>query len=54
MIGGLKAVMGYTGNKNIEEMRKNCQFNKISNSSLKESHPHNIQITSETPNYTTN
>lgn len=54
MIGGLKAAMGYTGNKNIEEMRKNCQFNKISNSSLKESHPHNIQITSETPNYTTN
>ena len=54
MIGGLKAAMGYTGNKNIQEMRKNCQFNKISNSSLKESHPHNIQITSETPNYTTN
>jgi IMP dehydrogenase len=54
MIGGLKAAMGYTGNKTIKEMRKNCQFNKISNSSLKESHPHNIQITSETPNYTTN
>ncbi|MDB2550269.1 IMP dehydrogenase [Rickettsiales bacterium] len=54
MIGGLKAAMGYTGNKTIKEMRKNCQFNKISNSSLRESHPHNIQITSETPNYTTN
>lgn len=53
MIGGLKAAMGYTGNQNIDEMRKNCQFNKISNSALAESHPHSIQITSETPNYTT-
>lgn len=54
LIGGLKASMGYTGNKTINEMRNNCQFAKISNSALSESHPHNIQITSETPNYTTN
>jgi IMP dehydrogenase len=53
MVGGLKASMGYTGNRTIAEMRKNCEFIKITNSALKESHPHNIKITNEAPNYTT-
>ncbi len=53
LIGGLKAAMGYTGNGTVEEMRKNCEFVRITNSGLKESHPHSITITSEAPNYTT-
>ncbi len=51
LVGGLRAAMGYTGNKNIEEMQKNCQFVRITNAGLKESHPHNIVITQEAPNY---
>ena len=53
LVGGLKSAMGYTGCATIEEMRKNCTFVKITNSGLKESHPHSITITSESPNYTT-
>lgn len=53
LIGGLKSAMGYTGNSTIEEMRKNCTFVRITNSGLRESHPHSITITSEAPNYTT-
>jgi IMP dehydrogenase len=53
LVGGLKSSMGYTGNATIEEMRKNCTFVKITNSGLRESHPHSITITSESPNYTT-
>ncbi len=51
LVGGLKAAMGYTGNATIEEMRHNCNFVKITNSGLRESHPHSINITSEAPNY---
>jgi IMP dehydrogenase len=53
LVGGLKSAMGYTGNGTIEAMRKNCNFVKITNSGLRESHPHSITITSESPNYTT-
>jgi IMP dehydrogenase len=53
LVGGLKAAMGYTGNANIENMQQNCTFVQITNSGLKESHPHSITITSEAPNYTT-
>lgn len=53
LVGGLKAAMGYTGNATIEEMNNNCEFVKITNSGLRESHPHSITITSEAPNYTT-
>lgn len=53
LVGGLKSAMGYTGNATIEEMRHNCQFVRITNSGLKESHPHSIAITSESPNYST-
>lgn len=51
LVGGLKAAMGYTGNGTIEEMRHNCNFVKITNSGLRESHPHSISITQEAPNY---
>ena len=53
LIGGLKSSMGYTGNATIEEMRHNCNFVRITNSGLRESHPHSITITSEAPNYST-
>ncbi len=53
LIGGLKSAMGYTGNATIEEMRNNCDFVRITNSGLRESHPHSISITSESPNYST-
>ena len=53
LVGGLKSAMGYTGNKTIKEMNKNCSFIKITNSGLKESHAHSINITSESPNYST-
>ncbi len=53
LVGGLKAAMGYTGNGTIEEMRHKSTFVKITNSGLRESHPHSISITSESPNYST-
>ena len=53
LVGSLKAAMGYTGNANIEAMQQNCTFVQITNSGLRESHPHSITITSEAPNYTT-
>lgn len=51
MVGGLRAAMGYTGNRTIPEMQTNCQFVKITNAGLKESHVHDVQITRESPNY---
>ncbi len=51
MIGGLRAGMGYCGASNIEELIENSQFVKITAASLKESHPHDIHITKEAPNY---
>ncbi|HEU0216733.1 MAG TPA: IMP dehydrogenase [Stellaceae bacterium] len=51
LIGGLKAAMGYTGNRTIAEMQQNCQFVRITGSGLRESHVHDIAITREAPNY---
>lgn len=51
LLGGLRSGMGYCGAKNIEELHANAQFVEISAASLKESHPHDIQITKEAPNY---
>ena len=51
LLGGLRAGMGYCGAKNTKELQENSQFIKISAASLKESHPHDIQITKEAPNY---
>ena len=50
MVGGLRAGMGYTGSKTIDGL-KNAQFIRITNAGVIESHPHNITITSEAPNY---
>ncbi len=50
-VGGLRAGMGYCGAPNIETLQKTAQFVKITSASLKESHPHDIHITKEAPNY---
>jgi IMP dehydrogenase len=51
MVGGLRAGMGYCGAKNIEELRTKTRFVRVSSASVSESHPHDIQITKEAPNY---
>lgn len=51
LIGGLRAGMGYTGMPTIGKLRKDAKFIKISNAALIESHPHDISITKEAPNY---
>jgi IMP dehydrogenase len=51
LVGGLKAAMGYTGNRTVPEMQTNCNFVKITNAGLRESHVHDIMITNEAPNY---
>ncbi len=51
LVGGLRAGMGYCGCRTIEELKENGRFIKISAASLKESHPHDIHITKEAPNY---
>jgi IMP dehydrogenase len=52
LIGGLKAGMGYLGTRDIAELRKEAQFIQVSHASVRESHPHDIAITQEAPNYT--
>ena len=54
LMGGLKSGMGYCGAPNIEALRKNSSFVRITSAGLKESHPHDIYITKEAPNYTMN
>jgi IMP dehydrogenase len=51
LVGGLRAAMGYTGCATVDEMRQNCEFVRISNAGLAESHAHDVQITRESPNY---
>ncbi|GAB6928056.1 IMP dehydrogenase [Paenibacillus sp. JCM 10914] len=51
LIGGLRSGMGYCGTANLHELRNETQFIKISGAGLRESHPHDIQITKEAPNY---
>ncbi len=51
LVGGLRAGMGYTGAGSIEELHKKAQFMRISAAGLTESHPHDVQITKEAPNY---
>ncbi|MBY6042696.1 IMP dehydrogenase [Phaeobacter italicus] len=51
LVGGLRAAMGYTGCATVDEMRKNCEFVRITGAGLKESHVHDVQITRESPNY---
>ncbi|MGN0794357.1 MAG: IMP dehydrogenase [Aristaeellaceae bacterium] len=54
MIGGLRSGMGYCGAPNIDHLRKNAEFIKITGAGLAESHPHDISITKEAPNYSRN
>lgn len=54
MLGGLRAGMGYTGCSTIAELHEKAKFIRITGAGLKESHPHDIQITKESPNYSYN
>ena len=51
IIGGLRSGMGYVGAATIADLRENAQFVKITNAGLRESHPHDVQITKKAPNY---
>jgi IMP dehydrogenase len=51
LVGGLRAGMGYCGTRNIEELRSRTRFIKVSAAAVQESHPHDIAITQEAPNY---
>src|SRR5579871_5689783 len=53
LIGGLRAAMGYTGNRSIKDMQRNCTFVRITAAGLRESHVHDIAMTREAPNYST-
>lgn len=53
MDGGLRAGMGYVGAANLKELNDNAQFVQITGAGLRESHPHDVQITKEAPNYST-
>ncbi|MCE5214726.1 MAG: IMP dehydrogenase [Methanobacterium sp.] len=53
LIGGLKASMGYSGANDIKKMQENARFIRITNSGVTESHPHDLLITNESPNYPT-
>ena len=54
LLGGLRSGMGYTGCATIQELHDKAQFVRITGAGLKESHPHDIQITKEAPNYSVN
>jgi len=51
LVGGLRAGMGYCGTRNIQELMNRTRFVRVSGASVSESHPHDIQITKEAPNY---
>jgi IMP dehydrogenase len=51
LVGGLRAAMGYTGNATVAEMQRNCEFLRITNAGLRESHVHDVHLTREAPNY---
>jgi IMP dehydrogenase len=50
-MGGLRSGMGYCGCQTIDELKENGRFIKMTSAALRESHPHDIQITKEAPNY---
>ena len=51
LVGGLRAAMGYTGNRTITELQKNCTFRRVTTAGLSESHIHDVAITRQPPNY---
>ena len=53
LIGGLKSAMGYCGVRTIDELKKDTRFVRITSAGLRESHPHDVMITKEAPNYST-
>ncbi|MGG2990287.1 IMP dehydrogenase [Geobacillus stearothermophilus] len=53
LVGGLRAGMGYCGTRNLDELREKTQFVRMTGAGLRESHPHDVQITKEAPNYST-
>ena len=54
LTGGLKSGMGYTGSKDLSNLRKNAKFVRLTNSGIAESHVHGVQVTKEAPNYRSN
>ncbi|MGG3575387.1 IMP dehydrogenase [Bacillus gobiensis] len=52
LVGGLRSGMGYCGTKNLQALREEAQFIRMTGAGLRESHPHDVQITKESPNYT--
>jgi len=53
LVGGLRQSMGYTGAETIADLQENTRFVRITNAGLRESHPHDVMITKEAPNYGT-
>ncbi|MBP5188279.1 MAG: IMP dehydrogenase, partial [Fibrobacterales bacterium] len=53
LVGGIRSGMGYCGALDLEQLRANAQFVQITAASLRESHPHDVTITKEAPNYKT-
>src|SRR5680860_1060507 len=51
LVGGLRTAMGYAGATSIDDLRTNTQFVQVTAAGLKESHPHDVTITKEAPNY---
>lgn len=54
LVGGIRAGMGYCGTKDLKDLRDNAQFVRMTGAGLRESHPHDVQITKEAPNYSIN
>ena len=51
LVGGLRASMGYTGSSSLDDLRANARFVRVSGAGMRESHPHDVTITKEAPNY---
>ena len=51
LVGGIRSGMGYVGAADLEALRENTQFIRMTGAGLRESHPHDVQITKEAPNY---
>jgi len=51
LVGGLRQAMGYTGSATIKEMQEKTRFTRITGAGLRESHPHDVIVTKEAPNY---
>ncbi|PSQ83763.1 MAG: IMP dehydrogenase, partial [Bacteroidetes bacterium QS_1_65_9] len=53
MTGGLRAAMGYCGSPTVEALREEAQFVRVTAAGQRESHPHDVEVTKEAPNYST-